>query len=83
MVARLDTPGGLCTDHHITFLTGHHIPRIQTHTQVLPFLEYDLHRQLMLKLRVQGRNAVFALRSQLQVRSCVGGWGDGGGGGGG
>jgi len=34
---------------------------------VLPFLEYDLHRQLMLKLRVQGRNAVFALKAQLQV----------------
>lgn len=42
-----------------------------TYAQLLPFLEYDLHRQLMLKLRVQGRNAVFALRSQLQVCPCA------------
>lgn len=38
-------------------------------SQALPFLEYELHRQLMLKLRVAGMNAVFSLRSQLQVRT--------------
>lgn len=38
---------------------------------VLPFLEYELHRQLMLKLRVAGMNAVFSLKSQLQVRIHV------------
>jgi hypothetical protein len=35
---------------------------------VLPFLEYDLHRQLMLRMRVLGMNAVFSLKSQIQVR---------------
>ena len=37
-------------------------------SQALPFLEYDLHRQLMLKMRVMGVNACFAMRSQIQVR---------------
>ncbi|KAI1280428.1 C2 domain-containing protein 5 [Halotydeus destructor] len=33
----------------------------------LPFLEYELHRQLMSKLRVKGMNALFELSVQISV----------------
>ncbi|CAM9245284.1 unnamed protein product, partial [Chrysoparadoxa australica] len=33
----------------------------------LPFLEYELQRQLMLKLRVLGMNALFSMQRQVQV----------------
>jgi len=34
----------------------------------VPFLEYDLHKQLLYKLRLLGMNAIFGLRTQL----CIG-----------
>lgn len=37
-------------------------------SEIIPFLEYDLHKQLVYKMRVLGMNACFALRTQL----CVG-----------
>ena len=36
-------------------------------SEVLPFLEYELARQLMLKLKVLGRNAAFAVKSEVDV----------------
>lgn len=36
-------------------------------SEALPFLEYDLARQLMLKLKILGRNAVFALKTEVDV----------------
>jgi len=36
-------------------------------SEALPFLEYDLARQLMLKLKVLGRNAVFGLKTEVDV----------------
>jgi len=36
-------------------------------SEALPFLEYDLARQLMLKLKVLGRNAVFGLKIEVDV----------------
>lgn len=33
----------------------------------LPFLEYELHRQLTIKLGIMGMNAVFALNYELEV----------------
>ncbi|CAN0311529.1 unnamed protein product [Discosporangium mesarthrocarpum] len=33
----------------------------------LPFMEYELQRQLMLKLKVLGVNAAFALKSEVQL----------------
>lgn len=36
-------------------------------SDALPFLEYDLSRQLMLKLKVLGRNAAFALKTEVDV----------------
>ncbi|CAJ1956513.1 unnamed protein product [Cylindrotheca closterium] len=41
-------------------------------SEALPFLEYDLARQLMLKLKVSGRNAAFSLKSEVDVgRSLI------------
>ena len=39
-------------------------------SEAIPFIEYDLHRQLLNKLRVHGMNAAFGLRTQ--VGRCVG-----------
>jgi hypothetical protein len=36
-------------------------------SEAIPFLEYELHRQLLYKLRVMGMNAVFSLRLTLTV----------------
>ena len=33
----------------------------------MPFLEYELHRQLLYKLRVLGMNAAFRLQLQLTI----------------
>ena len=33
----------------------------------LPFIEYDIHRQLLYKLRIQGLNAIFGLQIQLTI----------------
>jgi hypothetical protein len=38
-------------------------------SEVLPFLEYEGARQLMLKLKVLGRNAAFSLKSEIDVGS--------------
>ena len=34
-------------------------------SEAIPFIEYDLHRQLLNKLRVHGMNAAFGLRTQV------------------
>ena len=36
-------------------------------SEALPFLEFDLARQLMLKLKILGRNAAFSLKSELML----------------
>ncbi|KAF8930415.1 hypothetical protein EDD21DRAFT_400873 [Dissophora ornata] len=36
-------------------------------SDAIPFVEYDLHRQLMYKLKIHGLNAIFGLRFQLAV----------------
>eukprot|EP01134_Creolimax_fragrantissima_P003295 CFRG3295T1 len=36
-------------------------------SEALPFLEYDLHTQLLNKLKVKGMNAIFGLRMELSV----------------
>ncbi|KAL7751428.1 hypothetical protein RI367_003288 [Sorochytrium milnesiophthora] len=36
-------------------------------SDAIPFTEYDLHRQLIYKLRVHGMNAIFGLKTQLTV----------------
>ena len=33
----------------------------------MPFIEYDLHKNIMSKLKIRAHNAVFGLRSQLSV----------------
>jgi len=39
----------------------------QAVSESLPFLEYELHRQLVYKLRVMGMNAAFSVELQLQI----------------
>ncbi len=38
-------------------------------SEALPFLEYEIARQLMLKLKVLGRNAAFSLKTEIDVGS--------------
>ena len=37
-------------------------------SQILPFLEFDIHQQLMNKLKLKGMNAIFGLKAKL----CIG-----------
>ncbi|KAI9357657.1 hypothetical protein DFJ73DRAFT_186947 [Zopfochytrium polystomum] len=38
-----------------------------TVSEAMPFAQYDIHRQLMFKLRINGLNAVFGLKLQFSV----------------
>ena len=38
-------------------------------SEAIPFIEYDLHRQLLNKLRVHGMNAAFGLRTQVGAQA--------------
>jgi uncharacterized protein YbjQ (UPF0145 family) len=40
-------------------------------SEILPFLEYDIHRQLLYKLKVQGLNAIFGLSIHLAIGDGV------------
>jgi hypothetical protein len=40
-------------------------------SEVLPFVEFDLQRQIMLKLKVLGMNAAFGMRSKIQIGNGV------------
>eukprot|EP01102_Stenamoeba_stenopodia_P015331 TRINITY_DN5210_c1_g1_i2.p1 TRINITY_DN5210_c1_g1~~TRINITY_DN5210_c1_g1_i2.p1 ORF type:complete len:983 (-),score=198.93 TRINITY_DN5210_c1_g1_i2:102-3050(-) len=36
-------------------------------SDMIPFLEYDLHRHLVFKLKIKGMNAIFGLRYQMSI----------------
>lgn len=36
-------------------------------SELMPFIEYDVHKHIMSKLKIRSHNAVFGLRSQLSV----------------
>uniref|UniRef100_A0A7S2W4C5 C2 domain-containing protein n=1 Tax=Mucochytrium quahogii TaxID=96639 RepID=A0A7S2W4C5_9STRA len=40
-------------------------------SEILVFLEIEMHKQLMLKLKILGMNAAFAVRSQVHIGSCL------------
>lgn len=40
-------------------------------SEAIPFLEYDLHRQLMYKLKLMGMNAAFGLKFQLSISESL------------
>ncbi|KAG0266778.1 hypothetical protein DFQ27_009447 [Actinomortierella ambigua] len=40
-------------------------------SDAIPFVEYDLHRQLMYKLKIHGLNAIFGLRFQITVGDAL------------
>lgn len=40
-------------------------------SEVLPFLEYDIQRQITLKLKVLGLNAAFGLTCQIQLSGDI------------
>jgi hypothetical protein len=37
----------------------------------IPFAQYDIHRQLMYKLRVYGMNAIFGLKIKFSVGESI------------
>lgn len=74
-LANYPTYNALTIQHH-TLTHSQHKPLTNTPqgeslatavSEAIPFLEYDLHRQLVYKLKVQGMNALFGLRFQLTV----------------
>ncbi len=40
-------------------------------SETIPFLEYDLHRQILYKLKVLGMNAAFCLKYQLAISESL------------
>jgi len=38
-----------------------------SHVQSLPFVEYELHKQLVNKLKIKGMNSLFRLKIQISV----------------
>eukprot|EP00794_Sanderia_malayensis_P010963 gene10963-12124_t len=40
-------------------------------SQILPFLEYELHRQLLSKLKIKSMNAIFGLKMQITIGEQV------------
>lgn len=38
---------------------------------ILPFVEYDIHRQLLYKLRIQGLNSIFGLKISLAISDSL------------
>ncbi|KAJ3105317.1 hypothetical protein HDU97_008214 [Phlyctochytrium planicorne] len=40
-------------------------------SEVMPFIQYDIHRQLMYKLRIYGLNAVYGLKIQVSVGDAL------------
>ena len=40
-------------------------------SDALPFIEYELHRQLLNKLKVKGMNAIFGLKISLSISDRI------------
>ncbi|KAJ8561984.1 hypothetical protein ON010_g7695 [Phytophthora cinnamomi] len=76
MIASIEPPAGLAMMGKGTFIQARVCRQRRKGTgdvnativsDALPFLEYELYRQLIVKMRVLGVNAVFAFDSQIQV----------------
>ncbi|CAI5711443.1 unnamed protein product [Peronospora destructor] len=76
MIASIEPPAGLAMREKGAFIQA----RVFRHrrkgngdvnativSNALPFVEYELYRQLIVKMKVLGANAVFAFDSQIQV----------------
>ncbi|KAL3660495.1 hypothetical protein V7S43_014639 [Phytophthora oleae] len=76
MIASIEPPAGLVMMGKGTFIQARVCRQRRKGTgdvnativsDALPFLEYELYRQLIVKMKVLGVNAVFAFDSQIQV----------------
>ncbi|CAI5707547.1 unnamed protein product [Peronospora effusa] len=76
MIASIEPPTGLAMMGKGTFIQARVCRQRKKGTgdvnativsDALPFLEYELYRQLIVKMKVLGVNAVFAFDSQIQV----------------
>ncbi|KUF81718.1 C2 domain-containing protein 5 [Phytophthora nicotianae] len=76
MIASIEPPAGLAMMGKGTFIQARVCRQRRKGTgdvnativsDALPFLEYELYRQLIVKMKVLGVNAVFAFDSQIQV----------------
>jgi uncharacterized protein YbjQ (UPF0145 family) len=76
LLSTIEIPSELETIGQSTYLEAH-VCRPKKHkegesnaaivSEIIPFMEYDLHRQIMYKLRIQGMNALFGMRVHLTV----------------
>ncbi|KAG7379863.1 hypothetical protein PHYPSEUDO_008051 [Phytophthora pseudosyringae] len=76
MIASIEPPAGLAMMGKGTFIQARVCRQRRKGTgdvnativsDALPFLEYELYRQLIVKMKVLGVNAVFAFDSQIQI----------------
>ncbi|KAJ3023011.1 hypothetical protein HKX48_004634 [Thoreauomyces humboldtii] len=59
---------GLLLEAHVCrYRKAHGDSRPSIISEAIPFAQYDIHRQLMYKLRIYGLNAVFGLKIQFSV----------------
>ncbi|KND04384.1 uncharacterized protein SPPG_00115 [Spizellomyces punctatus DAOM BR117] len=67
--SELDTVGnGILLEAHVCrYRKTHGDSRPSVVSESIPFAQYDIHRQLMYKLRIYGLNAVFGLKIQYSV----------------
>uniref|UniRef100_K3WIX0 C2 domain-containing protein n=1 Tax=Globisporangium ultimum (strain ATCC 200006 / CBS 805.95 / DAOM BR144) TaxID=431595 RepID=K3WIX0_GLOUD len=76
LIASIEPPSGLATMGKGTFIQARVCRQRRKGTgdvnativsESLPFLEYELYRQLIVKMKVLGVNAVFGFESQIQI----------------
>ncbi|TPX55578.1 hypothetical protein PhCBS80983_g05201 [Powellomyces hirtus] len=75
LLTTIDPPSDLTTIGNGTLMEAHVCRYRKTHgdsrpsiiSEAIPFAQYDIHRQLMYKLRIYGLNAVFGLKIQFSV----------------
>ncbi|KAJ3174916.1 hypothetical protein HDU87_006582 [Geranomyces variabilis] len=75
LLTTIDPPSELTTIGNGVLLEAHVCRYRKTHgdsrpsiiSEAIPFAQYDIHRQLMYKLRIYGLNAVFGLKLQFSV----------------
>lgn len=76
LIATIDIPEGIPIVGHGCFLQAHvcrPLRDLRSESNAkeisdgLPFLEYELHRLLVTKLRIKGMNSVFGLRVRISI----------------
>eukprot|EP01104_Vermistella_antarctica_P020357 TRINITY_DN8686_c0_g1_i1.p1 TRINITY_DN8686_c0_g1~~TRINITY_DN8686_c0_g1_i1.p1 ORF type:complete len:1439 (+),score=292.11 TRINITY_DN8686_c0_g1_i1:344-4660(+) len=77
MLSTMEPPATMSVSHHGGLITAHVVrprkrpegrePNANVISEELPFLEFDLHHQLLWKMQLWGYNAVFRIKHQIEI----------------